>query len=186
MRIISGEYGGRKLKSVSGKSTRPTTDKVKESLFHMIGPYFDGGQALDLYAGSGALGIEAVSRGMDKATLVDHDYSAVKTIRENVEITKEPEKFNILKKKDLQAIDYFKQTEETFDLILLDPPYAAQELESVVNRLTANKSLNNQAIIVCETDSDVSLDFDDPSVHFIKEKIYGTTKISIYEWVENQ
>jgi len=183
MRIISGEYGGRRLKAVSGKTTRPTTDKVKESLFHMIGPYFDGGQVLDLYAGSGALGIEAVSRGMEKAFLVDYDDSAIKTIRENVEITKEPGKFSILKKKDSQALDYFKQTEERFDLVLLDPPYAKQELEAVVDRLTANQSLNDQAVIVCETDSDVSLDFKDPSLHFVKEKIYGSTKLSIYEWV---
>ena len=71
MRIITGKYGGRPLKSIPTNHTRPTTDMVKEAMFHMAGPYFNGGTALDLYSGSGALGIEAVSRGIDKAYLVD-------------------------------------------------------------------------------------------------------------------
>lgn len=88
MRVISGNYRGRRLIPVPGNQTRPTADKVKESMFNMLGPYFDGGQALDLYAGTGALGIEAVSRGMDHATLVDKQYAAIKTIKQNVELTK--------------------------------------------------------------------------------------------------
>lgn len=185
MRIVSGEYGGRTLKSVSGKNTRPTTDKVKESLFHMIGPYFDGGHALDLYAGSGALGIEAVSRGMDKAYLVDMNHLAIRTIGENVTITKEPEKFTIWKMKDLHAIDQLSRQNVSFDLVLLDPPYAKQQLQIVILELIEKKLLNDHAVIVCETDKDVSLEINNKSLNFIKDKIYGTTKISLYEWVES-
>ena len=82
MRIIAGKFGGRRLKAVPGMKTRPTTDKVKESMFNIIGPYFDGGNVLDLFAGSGGLSIEAVSRGADQAYLIDRQYQAIKTIKE--------------------------------------------------------------------------------------------------------
>lgn len=186
MRIVSGEYGGRTLKAVSGKNTRPTTDKVKESLFHMIGPYFDGGQVLDLYAGSGALGIEAISRGMDKAYLVDNNHLAIRTIEENIKITKEPDKFVVWKKNDFQALDYLMTIKESFDLILLDPPYAKQKVEKVINKLIDKELLNRHAIIVCETDKDVTLEFTDQHLNCVKEKIYGSTKVSVYEWVNDQ
>ncbi|MER2180593.1 MAG: RsmD family RNA methyltransferase, partial [Desemzia incerta] len=97
MRVITGEYGGRRLKAVPGESTRPTTDKIKESLFNMIGPYFDGGNCLDLFAGSGGLAIEAVSRGMDKAVLIDKAPAAIKVIQENIAVTKEEEKFKVIR-----------------------------------------------------------------------------------------
>ena len=85
MRIISGNYGGRRLKSLAGANTRPTTDKVKESIFNMIGPYFDGETVLDLFAGSGGLAIEAVSRGCSHAVCVDKNYQALKIIKENID-----------------------------------------------------------------------------------------------------
>ena len=96
MRVISGEYGSRRLKAVPGNSTRPTTDKIKEGMFNLLGGYFDGGRVLDLYGGSGALAIEAVSRGMDEAVITEKYRPAIQTIRENVAITKEEEKFTIL------------------------------------------------------------------------------------------
>ena len=104
MRIITGEYGGRKLKAVPGNNTRPTTDKVKESIFNIIGPYFDGGVCLDLFAGSGGLAIEAVSRGMEKAVLIDQDPLAIKTIKENISVTKEADKFDVYRNDANRAI----------------------------------------------------------------------------------
>ena len=80
MRIVAGDFGGRKLSAVPGMATRPTTDKVKEALFNIIGPYFNGGTSLDLFAGSGGLSIEAVSRGISQAVLVDRQYQAIKRI----------------------------------------------------------------------------------------------------------
>ena len=81
MRVVSGDFGGRRLKAVPGVKTRPTTDKVKESIFNMIGPYFDGGMSLDLFAGSGGLSIEAVSRGIDTAVLVDKQRQAIQQLK---------------------------------------------------------------------------------------------------------
>ena len=97
MRVVSGKFRGRRLKAVPGMATRPTTDKVKESLFNIIGPYFDGGKSLDLYGGSGGLSIEAVSRGIETATIVDRQYAAIKTIRQNVALTNAPQSFKIMK-----------------------------------------------------------------------------------------
>ena len=91
MRVVAGEFGGRRLKAVPGMKTRPTTDKVKESMFNIIGPYLNGGNVLDLFGGSGGLSIEAVSRGADSATLIDRQYQAIKTINENIEVTKSKE-----------------------------------------------------------------------------------------------
>ena len=97
MRVVAGEFGGRRLKAVPGMKTRPTTDKVKESMFNIIGPYLNGGNVLDLFGGSGGLSIEAVSRGADSATLIDRQYQAIKTINENIEVTKSKEKFRIIR-----------------------------------------------------------------------------------------
>lgn len=97
MKIVSGIYGGRPLKTLEGKTTRPTSDKVRGAIFNMIGPYFEGGRVLDLYAGSGGLSIEAVSRGMSSAVLVERDRKAQTIVAENIQMTKEVGKFQLLK-----------------------------------------------------------------------------------------
>ncbi|GEK91512.1 16S rRNA (guanine(966)-N(2))-methyltransferase RsmD [Alkalibacterium kapii] len=186
MRIISGEYGGRRLKTIPGKNTRPTSDKVKESLFHMIGPYFDGRNVLDLYSGSGALGIEAVSRGMDHAFLIDYNYQAIKVINENVKITKKPEKFTVWKEKDMLALERLKQLDISFDLVFLDPPYDKQKLNEILKKLVDYNLLNEQSIIVCETDKDVALPVKEQSLIFVKEKVYASTRLSIYKKESSQ
>src|SRR4051794_41215753 len=84
MRVVSGSSKGKTLKAVPGSTTRPTTDKVKEALFNMIGPYFDGGIGLDLFAGSGGLGIEGLSRGLEKVIFIDRDAKAIQVIHENI------------------------------------------------------------------------------------------------------
>lgn len=181
MRVISGEYGGRPLKSVKGNSTRPTTDKIKEALFQMIGPYFDGGRALDLYAGSGALGIEAVSRGMAEAYLIDINPQAIAVIRENIKMTKEDSKFTVMKSKDQLAISQLSSKGLKFDLVFLDPPYAEQNLTSVIEALLANDLLDDRAVVVCETDKFSDVLSDHPELILFKEKIYGQTKLSLFE-----
>ncbi|PRY83880.1 16S rRNA (guanine(966)-N(2))-methyltransferase RsmD [Alkalibacterium olivapovliticus] len=183
MRVISGEYGGRTLKSLKGTTTRPTTDKVKEAVFHIIGPYFDGGTVLDLYSGSGSLGIEAVSRGMSTAYLVDKNGEAISVIDENIRMTKEESKFVVWRKTDHQALAELKRTDKKLDLVLLDPPYAHEELNSILQKLIDFDLLNESALIVCETDKRVSIDFGDESLELYKEKVYGASKITFFEWV---
>ena len=119
MKIISGIYGGRPLKTLEGKTTRPTSDKVRGAIFNMIGPYFEGGRVLDLYAGSGGLSIEAVSRGMSSAVLVERDRKAQTIVAENIQMTKEVGKFQLLKMDAERALE---QVSGEFDLVFLDPP----------------------------------------------------------------
>ena len=104
MRIVSGEFGGRPLKTLDGKTTRPTSDKVRGAIFNMIGPYFDGGRVLDLFAGSGGLSIEAISRGMSAAVLVERDRRAQAIIQENIKMTKAEDQFALFKMEADRAI----------------------------------------------------------------------------------
>lgn len=181
MRVISGEYGGRRLKALDGDNTRPTTDKVKESIFNMIGPYFDGGTVLDLYAGSGGLAIEAVSRGMDLGVCIEKKFSALKIIKENIELTKETEKFIVKKMDANKALDFFKEEKMTFDLVLLDPPYAKQEIEKQMEQMMTTELLNPDAIIVCETDKSIELPEKIGLLMKTRETTYGITQITIYK-----
>lgn len=180
MRIVSGTFGGRRLKAVPGTKTRPTTDKVKESIFNMIGPYFDGGRSLDLYAGSGGLSIEGVSRGIDHAVLVDRQFDAIKTIKENIAVTKAEEQFTVIKSRADLAIDRLKG-EEAFDLLYFDPPYAKQTIADDVAKLAANGLIADDAIIVAETDQVADLPDNLSGFTQMKQKDYGITVITIYQ-----
>lgn len=180
MRVISGEYGGRRLKSLNGDNTRPTTDKVKESIFNMIGPYFDGGEVLDLYSGSGSLAIEAVSRGMELGVCVEKNYGALKVIKENIAITKEPEKFLVLKNDANRVLIQLSEEHYCFKLVLLDPPYAKQEILEQILRMQELDLLASSAQIVCETDKEVQLPEIIGNFEKKRETTYGITQITIY------
>jgi 16S rRNA (guanine966-N2)-methyltransferase len=181
MRVISGEYRGRKLKALDGNNTRPTTDKVKESIFNIIGPYFDGGLALDLYSGSGALAIEAVSRGIEKSICIEKNFAAIKIMKENIAVTKEPEKFDIRKMDANQALNQLSKEQIEFDLVLMDPPYAKQEIAKQLKEMQQLSLLSSNAVIVCETDKTVDLPAEINDLKKKKETLYGITKVSIYQ-----
>ena len=178
MRVVSGNYGGRPLKTLAGKTTRPTTDKVKGAIFNMIGPYFDGGRVLDLFSGSGSLAIEAVSRGMDSAVMVEKDRSAQMVILENIKMTKESEKFQLLKMPAERALTNITGQ---FDLVLLDPPYAKETIVANLEKMQEKNLLAEEAIIVCETDKEVELPEAIGQLSISKEKMYGISKVTIYE-----
>ncbi|MGO0042519.1 16S rRNA (guanine(966)-N(2))-methyltransferase RsmD [Streptococcus suis] len=177
MRIVSGSYGGRPLKTLDGKTTRPTSDKVRGAMFNMIGPYFEGGRVLDLYAGSGGLAIEAISRGMESAVLVERDRRAQAIIRENIAMTKEADKFQLLAMGARQALN---SVEGHFDLVFLDPPYAEQEIEEVITELCRRDLLADDVMVVCETDKAVSLPEEIAELGIWKEKLYGISKVTVY------
>ncbi len=183
MRVISGEFRGRRLKSLTGDNTRPTTDKVKESIFNMIGPYFDGGNCLDLFAGSGGLAIEAVSRGMAHAYLVDRSYPATKVIKENIAITKAEEQFTLWKMTAEAAIRQLLASGVTFDLVLLDPPYAKQQLVDQMTEIAAGGLLAENAVVVCETDKQVELPASIAGkLKQVRRQVYGITAVTIYHF----
>ena len=177
MKIVSGTYGGRPLKTLEGKTTRPTSDKVRGAMFNMIGPYFDGGRVLDLYAGSGGLSIEAVSRGMEQAVLVEKDRRAQAIIASNIQMTKESHKFQLLKMEAHQALN---QLQGTFDLIFLDPPYAKEQIVADIEALAERDLLGEEVMVVCETDKVVDLPEEIACLGIWKEKIYGISKVTVY------
>lgn len=185
MRVISGTYGGRPLKSLASELTRPTGDKLKETLFNLIGPYFKGGNVLDLYAGSGALGIEAVSRGMDQAVLVDNNYEAIQIINENVTMTKEEMKFEVMNTSADAALNTLAIRHEKFSLIFLDPPYEKQEVETDIEKIIEQDLLNDIAVIVCEVARDVELPEAIEELSLWDERVYRTKKLVIYQKLAN-
>ena len=179
MRVVSGICKGRPLKAVPGASTRPTTDKVKESIFNIIGPYFEGGNVLDLFAGSGGLGIEALSRGMDEAIFVDREYKAISTVRANLEVCDFTKQAEVYKNEAERALKALIKREKAFDLILLDPPYKKQKLVDILMTIDENQLLRHDGIIVCEHGHDVDLPDVVSSLSRWKHETYGTIQVSI-------
>ena len=184
MRVVSGDFRGRRLKAVPGNGTRPTTDKVKESLFNIIGPYFDGGKSLDLFAGSGGLSIEAVSRGIEQAVLIDHHYQAIKTIKENIAVTKHAEQFEVYKQEAKKALELLHKRDVKFDMVFLDPPYAQQKITEDIEKTVALDLLNDGAMIVAETDQNAQLPDDLDSFELVRRQDYGITVLTIYRFVK--
>lgn len=181
MKVVSGKFGGLNLKPVPGNNTRPTSSKVKEAMFNMIAPYMGYGNSLDLFAGTGSLGIESVSRGYETSYLVDKAYKAINTIKENTEKTHSEDQFVIVKSAATEALKKFAADEIKFDLVFLDPPYRMKITEQIIKDLIDNNLLSDEAIIVDETDYDVDLS-DIEDVSLIKEKKYKDTKVAIYKF----
>ncbi|HEK9954572.1 TPA: 16S rRNA (guanine(966)-N(2))-methyltransferase RsmD [Streptococcus equi subsp. zooepidemicus] len=177
MRIVSGEFGGRPLKTLEGKTTRPTSDKVRGAIFNMIGPYFKGGRVLDLFAGSGGLSIEAISRGMSEAVLVERDRKAQAIIQANIEMTKASQQFTLLKMDAERALDHLSGQ---FDVVFLDPPYAKEAIVANIEALAERGLLSDDVMIVCETDRSVALPEEIAWLGIWKEKQYGISKVTVY------
>lgn len=177
MRIIAGNFGGRPLKTLEGKTTRPTSDKVRGAIYSMIGPFFAGGRVLDLYAGSGGLSIEAISRGMDQAVLVERDRRAQAVIEANIAMTKAQDQFRLIKRDAKQVLPTLTGQ---FDLVLLDPPYAKEEIVKTIGKLQEHDLLSPEVMIVCKTDKSVDLPETLDDLRLWKQKVYGISKVTVY------
>ncbi|MFQ3545862.1 16S rRNA (guanine(966)-N(2))-methyltransferase RsmD [Halobacillus rhizosphaerae] len=181
MRVIAGEHKGRQLKSVPTHKTRPTTDKVKESVFHMIGPFFEGGSALDLFAGSGGLGLEALSRGIDTCVFVDQQQKAIQTIYENLEILDLKERCEVFKTDAWRAIKAASKRGLSFDLIFLDPPYKKFSYKELMEKLLDSQLLAEGGVIVCEHDASEEILDAAGRLQLVKSERYGSNiGVSIY------
>ncbi|MDZ5470675.1 16S rRNA (guanine(966)-N(2))-methyltransferase RsmD [Bacillus sp. 31A1R] len=183
MRVVSGDLKGKSLKAVPGNTTRPTTDKVKEAMFNIIGPYFNGGIGLDLFAGSGGLGIEALSRGADKVIFVDRDGKAIQTIKENIKTCGLEEKTEVYRNDADRAIKAILKRELVLDYIFLDPPYKKQQLLNLLTLIDKEKLLSENGVIVCEHSSEVELPNEIGSFFMKKYEKYGIIAISIYTYM---
>lgn len=181
MRVIAGKYKSRQLKTVDSRKTRPTTDKNKENLFNMIGPYFEGGVCLDLFGGSGGLGIEALSRGMDELYVVDHQYKAYSIIKENIASLRCEDHAHVYKMDYRKALNQFSEEKIKFDLVLLDPPYHMGVNKDIIMFLYQNDMLDDECIIVVEDEKEEAITLDEP-FYLRKRQFYGKTVIQIFRF----
>ena len=171
MQIITGKYRGRRLKSP--ESARPTLQRVKTSLFSMLNPYiFDGCKVLDLFAGSGALGFETLSRGAAKTIFVDQDRGAVRTIKENLKGV-DPKLYSIMEMDYLSALKSLRG--EKFDIIFMDPPYNKELEKEVLQFLSTSSLLKPDTKIIVEASTETSFDYvEEMGFEITKYKKYKT------------
>ncbi len=175
MRIISGAKRGAGLEALPGDETRPTTDRVKESLFNIIQWEVPGSKVLDLFGGSGSLGLEAISRGAVSACFVDSNPAAVKVITANVKKLGFEDKSRVINS-DFKSV---LTGSEKYDLIFLDPPYASDFIGQALNLIKSNDILTQEGIIVCETTRDNAIEISGFNVR--KEVCYGISRLIFLE-----
>ena len=183
MRVITGKARGVQLKTPEGMLTRPTADRVKEALFSIINFDIPGAKVLDLFGGTGQLGIEALSRGAAEAVFVDAREDACKIIRENLRRTKLEKEGRVARS---DYLDYLKRCREKFSIILLDPPYAEVFLENSLKIITEIDILRSGGIIVAERPLGKELPWDFPGYTRSKDYKYGKTLLTIYRKDENE
>jgi 16S rRNA (guanine(966)-N(2))-methyltransferase RsmD len=179
MRVVAGFLRGRTIKPVPGKNTRPTLDKVKEAVFNILGQFFAGGVGLDLYSGSGNLGIEAISRGLDKCVFVEKSYLAYQTIVNNLKqlaISDYSEVYKI--DANLFLKNYHK---DKFDYVFLDPPYKNHQINDILVTLVDKNLLNRYATVTVECLKTNELFSSYQDLVMEKEYLYGISKITIYK-----
>ena len=177
MRVITGTARGVPLKAPKGMDTRPTMDQVKEGIFSAIQFEVEGRQVLDLFAGSGQLGIEALSRGAAHCTFVDKGRDPISVIRENLKKTRLEEKAKIVQ---ADYSSYLKTCRRQFDLVLLDPPYAEVFLENALKRISEIDILSDSGIIICERPVEKALTADYAGLTHYRDYRYGKTAVTIF------
>lgn len=177
MRVITGKARGVQLKTPDGMATRPTADRVKEAVFSIIQFEIAGANVLDLFGGTGQLGIEALSRGAKQAVFVDAAEPACKLIRENLRRTKLEQQGQVVRSDYMQ---YLRSCRDRFDIILLDPPYAEVFLENSLKCISEIDILQSGGIIVTERPLDKELPWDFPGLTRSKDYKYGKTWITLF------
>ena len=180
MRVISGFLKGRNIDGFNIDGTRPTMDRVKESIFSIIQSYIKDSTVLDLFSGSGNLGIECISNLCNKCYFVDNNIKSISIIKKNVNDMSINDQSIIIKDDYVNALHYFKNNKIKFDIVFLDPPYKKIVIDEVINYLLKNDLLNEEAIIICEYEnSSIKKEYNELSL--FKEKKYGSKEVTIFK-----
>lgn len=177
MRVITGTARGRKLIELPGLASRPTTDKVKESIFNIVQFDVEGRRVLDLFAGTGQLGIEALSRGAAQCVFVDAAKEAARTVQENVKRTGFSDRARVVQG---DSLSFLTSCREKFGLALLDPPYASDLLSKALERIAAIDIMTENGIIVCESEAETVLPELPAPYQKGREYRYGRIKLTLY------
>ncbi|KPC74901.1 DNA methyltransferase [Thermoactinomyces vulgaris] len=180
MRIIAGNRKGTRLKMVPGQHVRPTADRVKESLFSVIGPFFDGGYALDLFAGTGSLGLEALSRGMERAFFVDQSRTSCETVRANAALAKLSDQVEIMRRDARAALKTLNERGIRFDIIFLDPPYHKQLLIPALTEIAELGLVAEEGVVVAEHPSQFSMPEKVGRLTSFRSLSYGDVAMTLY------
>lgn len=180
MRIVGGIYSSRHLVTRKGSDTRPTLDKVREAVFSSLGGMFEGGSVLDLYAGSGAVGLEALSRGMDHAVFADIARDAIEAVRTNIASLNVKDQTEVFQMKDMKVLQKLAEGLRKFDLVYLDPPYDHQHNNEILAFLAEHDMVCKGGRVVIESHKEEVYDQVFGTLHPYREKIYGISKITYY------
>lgn len=177
MRVIAGKARRIQLNTISGNDTRPTTDRIKETLFNIINPLLYNINFLDLFSGSGAIAIEALSRGAKSATLVEKNREAVKCINENLEKTHLEEQATVLCRDVFLALKKLETEREKFDIVFLDPPYNKELEKNVLIFLSKSDLINENSTIIVEASLETEFDYvEELGFEILRDKRYKTNK----------
>lgn len=174
MRVIAGSAKGHRLKCIKGLNTRPTADRVKESIFNIITNYIQDSNVLDLYSGTGNFAIEALSRGARFAVLVDNNFLCVRIINENLRHTKLEDRAKVLQSDVIPAINILK---DRFDIIFMDPPYHKGNIIPTLDQIHRCGILNDNGLIIVERSKDDQIN-DNNLFNIVREVDYGSTIVS--------
>ena len=183
MRVITGTARGRRLKELEGMETRPTTDRVKEGLFNIIQFDIEGRKVLDLFAGTGQLGIEALSRGAAYATFVEQRRDAASLVGENLKLTGLADRGRVVCG---EAMAFLDACREKFDIIFLDPPYGTGLLEQAIAKITQFDILRRHGIMVCESKAALELPPLAAPYALHRTYRYGQIKLTVYHREEDE
>ncbi len=178
MRIVAGDFRGRRLHAPKGDRIRPTTDKVREAVFSIVAPYVEDARVLDLYAGTGALGLESLSRGASFAVFVDQGSDALRLIRENIELCGAQDRTRVIQGGVQQTITRLTQGGELFDLIFMDPPYGKGLIERALLELSGVARCD--ALVVAEHHVKDLVPLQVKDWRRSRQRRYGDTVISFY------
>lgn len=181
MRVISGKVRGLKLNTPKNEDVRPTTDRVKESLFNMINPYIMESNVLDLFAGTGSLGIECLSRGANKCVFVDISKESISIIKSNIKKARVENESIVLNSDFKDAISKLKIQGNKFDVIFMDPPYYKNMFIDALQKIDNASLLNEDGIIIIEHDSKDAFPENIGRLEKTRDKKYGNTTITFYK-----
>ncbi|MCT4687380.1 16S rRNA (guanine(966)-N(2))-methyltransferase RsmD [Vallitalea sp.] len=183
MRVIAGKARRISLMTPKGFDVRPTTDRTKETLFNIINVDVYDSKFLDLFSGSGAIGIEALSRGASSVSFVEKSIDSLKCIKDNLEKTRLSDMAHIYKIDVIHALNKFYSNKEKFDIIFLDPPYDKGWESKVISLIEQNDLLDRNGMIICESSIGTTFDFiDDTKYEISKEKLFRTNKFTFIKF----
>jgi 16S rRNA (guanine966-N2)-methyltransferase len=178
IRIIGGELKGRKLVTVAGKETRPTSDRVRESIFNILGDTVRDACVLDLYAGTGAMGIEALSRGAKRVSFAEDHKAALAALAKNIKICSLESRTNTIKWNIQNNLNILKSHRSTFDLVFIDPPYNKDMIQPTLSHLARSQCLVNGARLVIEHSPREPIPENRPEFEMTDQRRYGKTLVS--------